>query len=902
MSSSNCDFREKYILHPGDTITSGNTVFTITDDLVAYGGSSVIYSAVSTQSSIENPIKYIIKEIFPNEDLYERKSGIIQPRDPKNAAELKWFQDHLVEEHNLGGLCYNGTNHAVPIRQIIRPDKVTISGKEYAQNVYDGVFAVLDNVVGKAKSFSQMLEHIKQPKNPEFPLQNGGCPTLHTTACLIEKVLLTLQSVHNQNVLFGDIHMDNIWFGDTRIDLGNIGTAIFMDFGCSRKLVDGKHTAPITDQRIFSSKGYRPPELSPAWLSQHDGRLSIQADLFSVGCLFLRSLFPNEYWDHFSESPRIGPRTLQHDDAKRLRIDDSLRRRVSDILFQAMHPDPQKRYLSADTMREDIHQLVLDTEPPKYILSTNLSTPECFDLVLESRKDDMRHINTASAQNNPVFIWGFPGLGKTELSVAYARTYNPDKSYLVRYKESMRDTIIGLQFTDMDDPDLRNLSKDERAIAEEKIYRKKLGELKKYPSDSLLIIDNFDSKTKTFQEMIQEPAYSDLLGINMHILITTRSQPDEVTQEIQPLKEEYLLKLMKRFIGGKDVSDDLLLQLLDACGYHTLSAELIGKAIGNKLKPVSPEYILQKLRDNQLKQAVLPKSRISKDRVFDIDTIYGHLKTLFDIACLSEIEQAIMCHAALLPTNGIQTCIFLRAECSEENHLAVEQLISKGWLHVSQEQIISVHPLVCDLVNEEIGISYEKCKFFLYWMFDGAVNDQMYRISTASSRAWSDNPDDPFDLRKRLVEQFGYMEYSNPLEEYEDCKRLSHMIAEVFANASVKIPNWSIPYATNAAYCFDMAHDQELCLKYSHQALDDLIQKTKANPDRDWHKHEIFTIDERWAILQLRRTWCPELEERLWDIEYAELYGNELFMDHSQRPIEVQSIYAKLRYLLIRDQ
>ena len=553
-------------------------------------------------------------------------------------------------------------------------------------------------------------------------------------------------------------------------------------------------------------------------------------------------------------------------------------------------------------LRDAAREIKNTSDAQKYLLPSNLSTPECFDLVLESRKEDIQRIEQEITRKKPVFVWGFPGLGKTELSIAFARTHNPDRSYLVRYRESMRNTIINLQFAGLDDPDLRTLSNEDRAIVEEKIYRKKRDILLTYPGNSLLIIDNFDSKSKTFQEMIQEPAFIDLLGTNMQIIITTRSQPDDVTPEIQPLKVEYLLKLMRRFSGSKTVSDELLLQLLDACGYHTLSAELIGKAIGNKLKPVLPEYILQKLRNNQLKRAVLPKSRTSQDRVFDEDTIYGHLKTLFDIACLSDTEKNVMCHAALLPTSGIHTCIFLRAEYYEENHQAVEQLISKGWLHVSQEQIISIHPLVCDLVNEELGLSYEKCKFFLYFMFDEAANDQSYRIATASARTWTDASGKFPDRRDRLVEEFGYMEFTNPKEEIEDCIKLAHMIAEVFANASIIIPEWSIPYATKAAYCFRMSHDQEMCLKFSHQALDDIIKKINDNPGEDWLKSKLFTTDEHWAILDLRQIWCPELEERLWDPEYAFLYRNELYMDHSAKPVQVQNIYAKLRFLFIRNQ
>lgn len=459
------------------------------------------------ESSIESPIKYIIKEIFPNEDLYERQSGIIHPRDPENVTDLQWFRDHLVEEHNLGGLCYNGTNHAVPIRHILRPDKVTIDGKEYTPNVRDGAYAVLDNVAGKAKSFSQMLEHIKQPKNPEFPLQNGGCPTLHTTSCLLEKVLLTLQSIHNQNVLFGDIHMDNIWFGDCRLDLGNIGTAIFMDFGCSRKLVDGKQTATITDQRIFSSRGYRPPELSPAWLGQHGGRLSIQADIFSVGCLLLRSLFPMEYWDHFGESPEIDSDTLDRDDAERLGINDSLRKRVNAILARAMHPIPGERYPSADAMLKEIQNLKRDTDPPKYLLPTNLSSPDYW--VPHSRDQVLSLLAKSVEEGKKVFLHGVGGIGKSETARALAKQLHPPRgAFLIHYRNSIRETIMHLNFSGYTFRPSKNISED---MLEEMEYQDRLRILKDHYHDTVLVVDNFNVENKSLEDLQGETAYQDII-------------------------------------------------------------------------------------------------------------------------------------------------------------------------------------------------------------------------------------------------------------------------------------------------------------------------------------------------------------------------------------------------------
>lgn len=723
MNSEKRNFREKYILHPGDTITSGNTVFTITNDLVAYGGSAIIYSAVSTESSIENSIKYIIKEIFPNEDLYERQSGIIQPRDPRNATELKWFRAHLAEEHDLGGLCYNGTHLAVPVRHIIRPDKITISGKEYIPNIQDGTFAVLDNIAGKAISFSQMLEHIKQPKKPEFPLQNGGCPTLHTTACLIEEVLLTLQSVHNQNVLFGDIHMDNIWFGDSRLDLGKIRTAIFMDFGCSRKLVDGKQTAPITDQRIFSSKGYRPPELSSTWLSQHGGRLSIQADIFSVGCLMLRCLFPKEYWDHFGESPVIGPHTLKYDDIKRLGIDNTLCTAINAILQKAMHQDPKERYSCADAMLKAIQDLKRDTEPPKYLLPTNLSSPDYW--VPHSRDQILSVLAKSVNDGKNVFLHGVGGIGKSETARALAKQLqSPRGAFLIHYQNSMRETIMHLNFSGYKFRPSQIISED---MLDEMEYQDRLRILKDHYHGTVLVIDNFNVDNKSLEDLQGEMAYQDIIELSdISFIFTTRYEVIEHPEwEIKALEDSAALQILKQYCP--QVSDILLKRIVSAVHGHTLTLTLIGKSIRESQGKITAARVLEALENNTLSQMDCPVISSDKDRRYRQADIYAHLKILFNLSSLSEMQKSAMIFASFLSGDGLPYKRLLHVlweqtrpssfESYEENEQHQEKcsdafraLIKYGWLKTSPEDIITIHPVIQELVIGELKPSLSNCE------------------------------------------------------------------------------------------------------------------------------------------------------------------------------------------------
>ena len=777
MSNENNDFREKYILHPGDTITSGKTVYTITDELLAYGGSAVIYSAISSDSSEKkkNPIKFVIKEVFPNEDLFERSDGIVRPRDPDDMEELNWQREHIEEEHDLGGMCYNETDLAVPIRYIVHPDKITIDGKEYTEDVHSGVFAVLDDISKKAISFSQMLENIKQPKSKDNPLGNSGCPTLHATACLIERVLITLRTIHNNRVLFGDIHMDNVWFAKDCLDLGIIRPAHFMDFGCSRPLIDGKKTDIISGQ-IYSSRGFIPPELLPGRWNQGDGTISIQADIFSVGCLMLRCLFPVEYWEHFGDSPVIGPNTLQRDDMKRLGIDNTLRIKLNKILKKAMHPMQEERYPDADAMLEAIQQLKVDTEPPTYVLPKAPGSSESF--VEGSRDNEISTILAALEVNKPAFVWGCGGIGKSEIAVKVAKEFekkSPKGAYFIHYTvpadketEAMEETVLRMLFEGFKyEPEKSGMSLEAQRKAE---YRQKINILKKQYSGALLVIDNFDRPGVTLDELRGEKSYLEIESIGLNLLFTTRNEVPG-TDEVKELSRENLLKLMRRWVTDPVISDQQLLALIDAVGGHTLTVDLIAKCLSRSRRKVTPEMMLDSFKNSKISETNYPKvthralakgenpERIGH-REHKTAQIYEHLKALFDLSGLDERMKSILCYATLLPDGGMDCQIFEGCiEADQED--AFDYLLDCGWLKNSNENILSIHPIIREVCRGELVPTDSACFPFAQRLWD-SYNWSNYNYSQYLSLAgWFANGSDHLQDDFAQFSQYALSMYLN---------------------------------------------------------------------------------------------------------------------------------------------
>lgn len=128
-----------------------------------------------------------------------------------------------------------------------------------------------------------------------------------------------------------------------------------IDFGSTRKLLLDGLTEPVKDSLIYSTDGFRPPEIH-----DHDGtvlRLGKQADVYSVGCLMLRCVVSPRKIEMYGDSPDIGSDCLDPVDAKAIGCSTRVRMLVNRILAKATATDPNMRYDDAASMLYDIRHL-----------------------------------------------------------------------------------------------------------------------------------------------------------------------------------------------------------------------------------------------------------------------------------------------------------------------------------------------------------------------------------------------------------------------------------------------------------------------------------------------------------------------------------------------------------------
>lgn len=681
-----------------------NSYYTICSDTISRGGSALIYTARKNNSERI----YIIKECFP---LTERFSYIRNtnwqvipesPDDKKATAYLNKQINALFQENKNGQLISTNSARSIVSWEIIRADALTINGVYFAVDI---PFIVMEQLGNKGCSLQNILHECSLTRSSMHLLRASGSPDIYTVVSIIAETLKALDEVHKAGYLYGDIQGNNLYFLNPHFDFGDIGIGCLLDFGTVQKLCEDGLTEEIADQEIYSTEGYTAPEM----LFSNDGhlRLSPAADIFSVGCLFLYLIKGENYVRRQGKNiSRIPQKNyVDHRELIRKGASELSASYITEILQCALSFEPNKRYKDAYSMLEVILELkalchpkvfentsaivsgILDNskisghfDSPKYTLLSRL--PSSGSYIEHSRDEDIERLTKEIDEKQPLWIWGFAGIGKTELAIKFAETQKKYREcYFIHYSGSLKETICNLNFNGYFNPD------------KDREYLDKLNFLRNNYQDALLVIDNFNSTDKNFKEMIIEPAYQDVIGLPLHILFTTRFRPDYTTPELIHMDKEFLLKLFRNIVSDASISDSEIIRLIDKVNGHSLFMELSAKLIEDSLGEITIQTILDCLDNGETSLSFGDQEVESeKDRLFQETTIKNHLKKLFDLAMLPVKSKKILWFLSIMPVSGIMIGTFKEIFSSEDIKQA-KLLIKSGWIKQINSRF-TIHPLL----------------------------------------------------------------------------------------------------------------------------------------------------------------------------------------------------------------
>jgi hypothetical protein len=354
-------------------------------------------------------------------------------------------------------------------------------------------------------------------------------------------------------------------------------------------------------------------------------------------------------------------------------------------------------------LANEINRVIINKIAPErntYKLSSYRTTR---NEVFLGRETVLSDIHEAFGGRNIVFLHGMGGIGKTEIAQNYAKTYENDYKTIVfaRYESSLasllaNDTVFdvkGLQ---------RKTKADNTLQTDEEYARDKMAILKKIcDTDTLVIIDNFDVNHD------QDPLFHELVkDVPFRVLFTTRNRPSAnyFTVPVSHLSDADLKKVFLAHMGASFVEEDDpdFPALFDMVEHHTLSVILLAKYADR----ISVDYVselIQELKD----QGFTALSEVSNGRVNG----YESIKNLIRMARLTEEQAYFLRCLAIMPPQGVPWNMFMEwCSAYEERN----GLIKLGYVDYDKEQkIIRMHPVIREVVWNEMGPSYENCRDFI---------------------------------------------------------------------------------------------------------------------------------------------------------------------------------------------
>lgn len=305
------------------------------------------------------------------------------------------------------------------------------------------------------------------------------------------------------------------------------------------------------------------------------------------------------------------------------------------------------------------------------------------------RDTELDELHMALQEHSRVFIKGFAGIGKSEFAKAYAKNFKKEYRNILyfNYYGSLKEMITNMDFIGDSDTD------DEHTR-----FTKHIRLLKSLRSDSLIIIDNFNTANDSF--------LSTLINYGCKMIFTTRSNVDcGYTFNLDAIENpEDLYQLVSKYYSYANENKAVINALIETVHHHTLSVEMIAKLLEKGLH--TPKEILEHLRQNSADPESTDKIKISKDGINANETYYSHIRSLFSLYLLDESYQNIMRNMIFF--DKVRIRYFAKMlELNDTN--GINELCELGFIENIHADIITLHPMIRDIILLDLKPTFDNC-------------------------------------------------------------------------------------------------------------------------------------------------------------------------------------------------
>jgi len=514
------------------------------------------------------------------------------------------------------------------------------------------------------------------------------------------KILEALKHVHDGKCLHLDVAVDNIFFSTS-------GIAKLIDYNSA--YCDGIQNLSWIPSRKY---GYSAYELVHFKGMEH---LSCKTDFFSVTAVFFQLLIGRRPEGMDWLLPERWQSKLTGKSGYLAGATPELIEETNKFLKKGLSRKPGNRFKDIEEMKAEIETLkVLRAE---HVIRDNRNEhPPSNHFV--GRESKLKEIDDKLQEYGFVILVGMGGTGKSELSRKFASEGKYDKIQFVTFNENLLSTIAN-------SIELDNYDKGDD------IFKIKMSALQNCDEKTLIIVDNYNVPDDDYILKFVTHKYK--------VIFTSRVTPlDEYNEhviDVSSMEKDDLLDLFYAYYAPKDkttVNEATVNDIIKLVQGHTMTVMLIARAM--EVDEIEPKDMLERLKKGLDTQ--LTNFHVKKDDKDSNKTMYGHIKTLFNMAEIHSKKdyEFIMTNMAIVPYTGMDMDTFydwtaLRErygsnEYNGRNRSDLKELISRGWIQ-ENNHAISLHSVISEVANSELKPDSTKCAELIKNMIAFAKDDEI---------------------------------------------------------------------------------------------------------------------------------------------------------------------------------
>jgi len=295
--------------------------------------------------------------------------------------------------------------------------------------------------------------------------------------------------------------------------------------------------------------------------------------------------------------------------------------------------------------------------------------------------------------NRAVLLNGLGGIGKTEVCKTFFMEHYKEFSFAgwIDYVSSIKESLVNSIKKEL-------VKGDEKDTLDER-FNKIIAFLQQLPPDSLLVIDNIVNPTDDDLDKIKTLPFKVIANSRFSL-----EGFDNLTLDF--LSSESCKALFYHYYRGER-HDEFVEKIVDLCGRHTLTVELLARTAQNAALPVKLLYDKLVKKGFNLNNTISEKVSTFWHNEKTKKLFFHHLLKIFDLSNVSEKELHILTNLSVLPTIYIMMNEFaqwLELETNED----INSLVFKGWLRQDGFKIL-MHGVAQEVIRYKTSPDTKKC-------------------------------------------------------------------------------------------------------------------------------------------------------------------------------------------------